>query len=293
MAAVEIDGTDFDYDVRGAGDPLLLVAGTGYPGATWRLPDLLDALARHHLVITYDHRGTGATRGDDTGYTTRGFAADALRLLDALDVGPTHVLGHSMGGRVAQWMALDEPGAVRSLLLAASGAGGGANPGQPVGLPLLAMTAMIEAGYRGYMESHIAETFFTDVFAREQPDRVGWLVEAFWENRPSVADYLKHMAARQNHDTSSRLGDIAVPTLVIVGDADVRRGPTGSHLDQSLHLHANIPEAQLRVLPGVSHGYFWQAPEVTAEAILDWTSAVGERSGAGARPDVVQAAQRQ
>ena len=280
MTTVETGTTQVAHDIRGAGTPLLLVAGTGYPGSTWRLPEFIDELARHHTVITFDHRGTGDTPAGDDGFSTRSFAADACALLRDLDLGPAHVVGHSMGGRVGQWMALDAPDTVRSLVLAASGSGGSGNPGQPAGLPLTAMTAMIEEGYRGYMEKHIEATFFTPDFAASSPERVRWLVDAFWDHRPSVRNYLQHMSARQNHDTSALLGDITVPTLVLVGDADLRKGPTGSHVDQSLFLHAGIPGASLNMLPGLSHGMFWQAPQVVVDALVSWTSDVDARSSA-------------
>jgi pimeloyl-ACP methyl ester carboxylesterase len=274
MNTVETGSSLVAHDLRGTGTPLLLVAGTGYPGATWRLPDFIDELAEHHTVITFDHRGTGKTPAGVREFSTRTFAADACALLRALDLGPAHVVGHSMGGRVGQWMALDAPDTVRSLVLAASGSGGTGNPDQPAGLPLTAMTAMIEEGYRGYMEKHIEATFFTPEYAASCPERVRWLVEAFWQHRPTVRDYLQHMSARQNHDTSALLGEISVPTLVLVGDADLRRGPTGSHVDQSRFLHEHIPGASMTMLPGLSHGMFWQAPHVVVDALTSWTRRV-------------------
>ncbi len=274
MSTVRIGGTEFHHSVRGQGSPLLLVAGTGYPGATWLLPELVDRLAERHTVLTFDHRGTGGTPGDDQPYSTRRFAADAAELLRVLDVGPAHVVGHSMGGRVAQWMALDAPELLRSLVLAATGSGGTGNPDQPAGLPLDPMVAMVEHGYRGYMERHIAATFFTPDFAATSPERVAWLVDAFWDHRPSLRDYLKHMSARQDHDMSSRLAQIRVPALVLVGDADVRRGPTGSHLEQSQYLAEHIPGATLQLLPGLSHGLFWQDPHAAVRAVVSWTARV-------------------
>ena len=98
-------------------------ASTGYPGAMYRTgPSALLARAGFR-VITYDHRGIGGSDKPDEPYTTRMFAQDASGLLQALGITQAHVLGHSMGGRVAQWMALDDPERVRSLVLVASGAG--------------------------------------------------------------------------------------------------------------------------------------------------------------------------
>jgi pimeloyl-ACP methyl ester carboxylesterase len=261
------------YDLVGQGDPIVLVAGTGYPRATWH-PLLVDRLAARHAVLTFDHRGTGATPATDARFSTRLFAADALALMDALGLNAPHVVGHSMGGRVAQWMALDRPDRVRSLVLAATG------PGQfredrPVarGIPLHTARDMIELGYEAYMRMHIRATFFTPEFAAEHAERVEWLVRAFWDHRPSLEDYLRHVVARQEHQTADRLGDLRVPSLVLIGDRDTHQGGTGVHWEQSEYLLRNIPGAERRVVPGASHGYFWQVPEASAEILLDWTAA--------------------
>ncbi|MDQ3097824.1 MAG: alpha/beta fold hydrolase, partial [Chloroflexota bacterium] len=204
-------GHPIAYRRRGAGDPLLLIAGTGYPGATWP-EELLAPLAVRHTVLTFDHRGTGATTPSADRWSTRLFATDALGLLDELALGPAHVVGHSMGGRVAQWMALDQPERIRTLVLAATG------PGQfrddrPVtrGIPVHAAKELIELGYERYMREHIAATFFTPEFAAARPDRVQWLHDAYWQHRPDLESYLRHVVARQEHQTAERLGDIRMP----------------------------------------------------------------------------------
>jgi pimeloyl-ACP methyl ester carboxylesterase len=153
MSVIDLDGLAMAYRLTGSGTPLVLVAGTGYPGATW-YPPFVAALAAEHTVLTFDHRGTGDTPATDERFSTRLFAQDAVRLMDALGLPPAHVVGHSMGGRVAQWMALDRPERVRSLVLAATGTGRG-NRG---GIPVHTAVHMIEAGYQHYMAEHIAAT---------------------------------------------------------------------------------------------------------------------------------------
>ena len=272
MPKVAIAGGDIAYDVRGRGDPMMLVAGTGYPGATW-LPDLVDALAARHAVITFDHRGTGDTPSGTERYSTRGFAADAVALLDALDQPAAHVVGHSMGGRVAQWMALDAPDQVRSLVLAATG------PGQfredtPVtrGIPVHTALDLIEQGYPAYMADHIAATFFTPEYVAASPEGVDRLFRAFWEHRPSLEDYLRHIVARQEHQTADRLAAIGVPTLVLVGDRDTHVAGTGVHWDQSRYLADHIAGSEFAVVEGAAHGYFWQLPGRSAEIVLTWAA---------------------
>jgi pimeloyl-ACP methyl ester carboxylesterase len=268
-----VSGHPIAYELRGDGVPLVLVAGTGYPGATWP-PEFIGPLLKRHSVLTFDHRGTGATPPSSEKYSTRLFAQDAIALMDALGLPAAHVLGHSMGGRVAQWMALERPERIRTLILAASG------PGQfrddrPVtrGIPLHAAKDMIELGYEHYMREHIRDTFFTPEFASAHPERVAWLHDTFWAHRPDLENYLRHVIARQEHQTADRLAEIRMPTLVLIGDRDTQIMGTGSHAEQSEFLMAHLPNATKRVIEGAAHGYFWQLPERTAEILLDWTGA--------------------
>lgn len=269
---VDIGGVAVTYRLRGEGPPLVLIAGTGFPGATWD-EDLVTPLAARHTVLTFDNRGTGSTPVTGERLSTRVFARDAAGLIDSLGLPPAHVLGHSMGGRVAQWIALDRPELVRSLILAATG------PGQfrddrPVtrGIPVHTAKGLIELGYERYMREHIAATFFTPEFVAAHPERVERLFQLFWEHRPELEGYLRHVVARQEHQTADRLALITAPSLVLVGDRDTQIMGTGSHLDQSRFLMGHLPNATLRLIEGTAHGYFWQAPERTVETLLAWTA---------------------
>lgn len=272
MSVARVGELQVSYEVRGNGRPLLLVAGTGYPGGTW-WPALVDLLADRWTVVTYDHRGTGRTSGPTGEFSTRTLAEDALGLLDALGVGPALVLGHSMGGRVAQWMALDGGDRVDRLVLAASGPGPlPGSTGHTLGVPVRAAAGMVELGYRDYIRAVQRQTFFTEGFAAAEPATVDWLADAFWAGRPSLVDYFQHVAARQQHDTVALLPQIRQPTLVLVGGEDTHRRGTGSHLEQSQYLAQTLPEATLSVIPGVKHGFLWQEPRESLARIVGWLS---------------------
>ena len=272
MPTAALPDLEMAYELVGEGVPIVLVAGTGYPGATWH-PELVTRLAAGHAVLTFDHRGTGDTPSTPDRYSTRGFASDALALMDSLELPAAHVVGHSMGGRVAQWMALYRPDRVRSLVLAATGPGE-FRPDKPVsrGIPIHTARDMIELGYEQYMAMHIAATFFTPEFVEARPDRVDWLARAFWDHRPSLEDYLRHVVARQEHQTADRLADVAVPSLVLIGDRDTHQGGTGVHWEQSEYLLRHLPNAERRIVEGASHGYFWQLPELSAGILLEWAA---------------------
>jgi pimeloyl-ACP methyl ester carboxylesterase len=251
----------------------LLIAGTGYPGGTW-WPDSLERLGRAHKVITYDHRGTGRSTSSAGPYTTRLFAADAAELVRSLELGPVHVVGHSMGGRVAQWLAIDAPELVASLILVATGSGRLlVDPPQTRGVPLPTILRLVDLGYEGMLRDQITRTFFTPEYVSSHPERVDWLFEAFWQGRPALDDYLKHVEARQTHDAHDFLGDLDVATLLVVGTRDTHAGATGPHLSQSQALVQLIRGSTLQTVDGGSHGLFWQVPEEIDRIILEWCAA--------------------
>ena len=111
------------YESFGRGVPFLFVSGTGWPGEPWKLKQV-PAFTDRYQVIVYDHRGVGKSDAPAGYYSTRQFAQDAANLLDTLGINePAHIIGHSMGGRVCQWLAIDHPRKVRSMIQAASGSG--------------------------------------------------------------------------------------------------------------------------------------------------------------------------
>lgn len=268
MPTAEAGEASIHYEVVGSGAPVVLVAGTGYPGATWPQA-VIDPLVERWAAVTFDQRGTGLSQGTDGPYTTRLFASDVAAIVDDLGLGPAHVIGHSMGGRVAQWLAVDRPDTVASLVLAASGPGhGGDTAHAGTGVPIRTVLRLVDEGYEGFIRGLQRRTFFTDGFADTHASAVSWLGDAFWQNRPDLENYLKHVIARQTHDSSGVLGAIRAPTLVIVGEEDTHEGDTGSHVDQSRYLAERIEGATLEMVPGVRHGLFWEHPERSMAPIV-------------------------
>jgi pimeloyl-ACP methyl ester carboxylesterase len=272
MPLAKANGIDLYYEVEGDGPGLVMIPGTGSSGAKWRAGPSSALAAGGFKVITFDHRGTGRSEKPDVAYSTRMFAADVVGLLDALGIERAHIFGHSMGGRVAQWVALDCPARVRSLVLSSTGPGE-FDPAFPMqrGIPLSAAVELIEKGYENYMRDHIgSEFFFTPSFAREHPEVIGRLVEVSQEDPPPLKLYLRHIIARQQHQTAERLQEITAPTLVVVGGEDqVVRG-TGSHLKQCEYLAEHIPGAELKVIEGAAHAMYWEKPEEPIRIIVDF-----------------------
>ena len=141
MPTVRTDDAEIYYETHGQGQPFLFFSETACDGQIWKLYQVPE-FAKDHMVIIHDYRGTGRSSKPAIDYATKMFCDDAVALLDHLNVKDAIVLGHSMGGRVAQLLALDHPQRVKKLILASTGA---AFPGG-AGLPLQMCKEMIEWG---------------------------------------------------------------------------------------------------------------------------------------------------
>jgi 3-oxoadipate enol-lactonase len=262
MPTVTVQDAEIYYEVQGQGQPFLFFSETAGDGEIWKLFQVPE-FAKDHRVIVHDYRGTGKSTKPSIDYSTRMFCDDAVAILDQLQVKDAIVLGHSMGGRVAQLLALEYPERVKKLILASSGA---SFPGG-VGLPLLMCKEMIEWGYEKYVREHTIQVGFTDEFVNNSPDRL----EAFFQTRLAnlcpVEFYLRHVLARQAHDTSHRLKDIRVPTLVMVGEREGDPKVVMSHRMSSNILAKGIPNAELVILPNQKHNYFASDPETAHKVI--------------------------
>src|SRR4051794_37537692 len=203
---------------HGSGEPLLFITGFAISSAVFR--PVLDLYASRFECILYDHRGGVATSMPE-------LAADATEVLRSLGHSSAHVYGISMGGMVAQELALRFPERVRGLILA------GTTPGGP-------------RAFRPAAAELVGGRFlFSPAFRREHPDRVRELLPYF-ELRPSAL--WAHWWATVYHDTVSRLGQIQAPTLVMHGGADAMSPVANARL-----LAERIPDARLVILEGAGH----------------------------------------
>jgi 3-oxoadipate enol-lactonase len=250
------DGVDIYYEVSGRGTPLLFLSETACDGAVWNLYQVQE-FTRDHRVVILDYRGTGLSSKPAIKYSTELFADDAATVLDHLGLEEAVVCGHSMGGRVAQLLALDHPRKVSKLILASSGA---AHPGDR-GIPLRIAKEMVEMGYEKYVRQHTIVVGWTEIYARNHMNLIEKYLQVRMANLCPVEFYFRHVLARQEHDTSGRLKDITVPTLIFVGDDDHFVVSDMSHRSGADILANGISNSKLVVLPGERHSYFYTEPE--------------------------------
>ena len=250
------DGTRLAYDETGTGVPVLLIAGQATGRRGWG--PFADALARDFRVVVYDHRGIDESGlGDPSSYSTRGFAEDAVAVLDAAGVGAAHVVGHSMGGRIAQWLAADHPERVRKLVLLATTSGDrSAEPRDP------SVIADLLSGDRQRM----LPLFFDDAWAAAHPAAV----DGFFHRVASRPALRGHFAASRDHNATDALARIRADTLVIHGERDALTPIAHARL-----LADAIPHARLRELDA-RHGLHLDTPAVV-DAVRDFLLPEGQR----------------
>jgi 3-oxoadipate enol-lactonase len=246
---------------RGSGDPpLLLIAGIPAVADDWDA--LAEPLSASRRVVAYDNRGSGRSPVTPGPYSTRQLAADAVGLLDRLEIERAHVFGMSMGGMIAQEVALGWPARVDRLVLGCTHAGVERAAPQPRE-PARAF-AMRTGDWGERMRSLAPHAFARDVDPA--------FLDAFIAKKSSdVQDdegYRAQIAAVLAHDTHDRLPQIAAPTLVVTGDDD-RVIPGAS----SEVLAERIPNARLEVIGGAGHLFFLERPEATLRVLEDFLAA--------------------
>jgi 3-oxoadipate enol-lactonase len=265
MATLRLNDVDIYYEVHGQGPPMVCLSETACDGEVWKIYQV-EEFSKDHRVILHDYRGTGRSSKPSIDYTTKMFCEDLVALMDHLGAEDAIVIGHSMGGRVAQLLALDHPRKVKKLILASTGA----HFPLTKGLPLKICKEMIEWGYAAYVRDHSILVGFTEEFAKKHPERVERYLSVRMSNLCPVEFYLRHLIARQSHDTSGRLKDIGVPTLILVGEDDRNVTSEIHHRMSSDRLAQGIRNAKLVVLKDERHSYFFAHPDAAHKIIRDF-----------------------
>jgi pimeloyl-ACP methyl ester carboxylesterase len=263
VPAVALGDIEMHYEERGAGKALLLVPGIPAIASDWA--SIAEPLSRSRRVIAYDNRGSGASTTTPAPYTTAQLAADAVALLDALELERAHVFGMSLGGMIAQELALDHPERVRTLTIGASFCGG--SEGTLMAREDLELLgAAYASGEREQVLRAMWEINLSPGFRAEDSrfQAFAEMASKLPAPRPVVMQQMQACAA---HDTSRRLRRISVPTLVIHGTEDrLLRVTNGRQI-------ARLIPAPLVEMEGVGHLFWWEQPERSAELVREHASA--------------------
>ena len=233
------------YEEQGSGEPLLMIMGLGGDLQAWLR--VAPVLARQYRVITFDNRGAGRTGAPDKPYSIAGMADDAAALLEALGIGKAHVLGFSMGGYIAQELALQHPGLVEKLILLSTACSiEGYIRSVVLGMQQVRRTNISREGWVRYQAPYL--------YSPELLDDSGRYEAAIHANLANQWPQSDHAFVRQCQailawDAKDRVGGIKNQTLVAVGKDDVLVPPRNSEL-----LAKRLPNASLKTLSGAHLG---------------------------------------
>ena len=258
-------GIDLYYEETGSGEPLLLISGLS--GNTLGWEPIRPALAERFRVISFDNRGAGRSSAPPGPYSTRQMADDAAVLLDRIGVARAHVVALSLGGMIAQELALAHPGRVDRLVLLATFAR--MRPG--VHDPWL--DAWLQAGERGMdpasFEMCMMPWMLSPAFMARHELVATALVDSLSDPYPAPAIGIAgQVEACRAHDARERWPRIAAPTLVLLGADDIL-----SPVSYAQELAERIPGSRLQVLERCGHVPFLEDPEAVAEALVAFLAA--------------------
>jgi 3-oxoadipate enol-lactonase len=246
------------YDVRGRGRPLVLVQGVGI--GRWGWEPVADRLARRFQVITIDNRGIGASDSPPGHFGTRAMAQDVLAVLDHAGIQRASVLGTSLGGMIAQELALAHPDRVDRLVLVATIPGGPRSRPMPLGTAHLFAAAPFltdKARLRQFVDTALGPAT-----RRRRPELARRLAAAKLAHPQSQPAWRAQVAAGMLFNLLGRQRDITQPTLVIQGTADQVVDPGNADV-----LAALLPNARVALFDGAGHLLYWEQPRRFARLV--------------------------
>jgi pimeloyl-ACP methyl ester carboxylesterase len=261
MPKVRVDDIQIYYDVKGQGFPLVMINGMNDNLDCWD-PRLIVALSKKFKLILFDNRGAGRTDISDIEYTIRLFADDIAGLMNALGISKANVLGISMGGMIAQELAINYPRNVSKLILCSTSSQW--NPTKEGSRILSAMER--GCSFEELVETYLSFPFvgdypidfikkdpsvvnaFTADFVKENPDLVNLYFQRAMDHPISVGASKRQFNAVKKFNTQGRLQKIKAPTLILHGKKDFVFAPeNGSNLAET------IPNAKLVHLQRSAH----------------------------------------
>ncbi|MBZ9777118.1 alpha/beta fold hydrolase [Mesorhizobium sp. CO1-1-8] len=247
-----------NYRVDGSGaEPLVCIHGVGSYLEAWS--GVVSRLADRFTVLTFDLRGHGHSSRIGGRYEIDDFVAETLALADHVGFGTFHLAGFSLGGLIAQRLALTHAKRLRKLVLLSTVAGRTPQERQAV----LDRLAALMANEPGTHHAQSLSRWLTEAFQEQNPEVIARLRGRDAENDPRC--YAAAYRVLAETDFGGILDQIRAPTLVVTGADDLGSSPRMAH-----HMHEHIPGSRLAILPGLRHSILIEAPALVAGLISDF-----------------------
>ena len=264
MPTIKANGIQIAYEIQGRGQPLVLISGVGYGAWFWH--KIVPALAKRYQVVTFDNRGAGGSGKPDGPYTVPLMAADTAGLLDALEINQAAVMGHSLGGFIAQELMVSRPDLISHLILASTNYGG--MKVIPITPEAMAVLTNREGNPLELVRRGI-EIACAPGFIEHQMTLVQELINYRFTNPVPPAQYQAQVAAGggmialTDEDVNQRMSAIQVPTLIMFGEFDRVVPPGNADL-----MAEKIPNAHTVIIPGCGHMFPVEDPGATVDVIV-------------------------
>ena len=264
MGIVQVPGSQIHYGRAGSGPAVLLIQGAGIIGDGWR-PQIRD-LARDFTVLWFDNRGMGQSPMGPGPLTIEAMASDAAAILDAEQIGRCHVVGHSVGGLIAQALALDDRRRVASLALLCTFVTGRDASAMSWEMFVLALRTRIGTRAmrrRAFLDMILPDAFIRSVDHRTLAAELAPLIGHDLADQPSIV--MKQLGAMSRYDARPRLHELSgLPTLVASAELDrIASVRSGRALAQA------IPGARYVEWKGMAHAVPLQAPAMVNALLRD------------------------
>lgn len=265
MPKTTSNGIELYYEIHGRGQPLVLISGLGY--SSWQWHKMIPFLAEHFQVIVFDNRGVGQSDKPQGPYSAQLLAADTTGLLDGLNIEKAIIASHSMGGFVAQAIALDYPGRVEKLILCSTNFGG------PNHIPVTSeamevLTDVTSDPLTRFKNGLVVST--APGWAEKNPEMIEEWVKWRVANPIDPLHYQAQLAIglaliSEEAAFENKLKNISVQTLILFGEHDKVVPMANADL-----LAKQISGSQTRILPDAGHFFPLEVPEEASCMIIDF-----------------------
>ena len=277
MPFAKINNVEINYHTVGDGQPLLFIAGLGVDNMCWiyQVPKFQEFFK----VIVFDNRGIGKSTGSIAPYSIRMMADDAVELLKYLKIEKSHIVGTSMGGMIAQEIAINYPNMVDKLVLCSTFA----KPQNMVEIIMKGVKDII--GYNALdifginphrlvfekLFSYLLQQIFSEEFLLENKKLIEETLRKYLSKLTYVETFLKQTGAVYTHNTIDRLNMIKTETLIITGMEDKLVVPECSDI-----LAEKISRSKLEKIDNAGHGMHFEMPDIFNKIVIDFLSAKTE-----------------
>jgi pimeloyl-ACP methyl ester carboxylesterase len=261
LPKIKVDGVNLYYEIHGDGFPLVMIQGLSENVYWWDQP-VIDGLSKHLKTVIFDNRGVGRSDDLEGDLTIESMAADALGLMDALNINQSHILGHSMGGMIAQEIALKFPERVKKLILCSTSCGGSKAEMSSIETQKI----LTKLSFKGHTRKLVEEAMphiFTKKFMDENPEFMEKKIDDVLINPTGPIPFKAQMGSWMRYTSCRKLKNLNIPTLIMHGKQDILVPPSNGDL-----LAAKIPNAETVFFDSNAHLIHTEEPNKFNEVLL-------------------------